>query len=36
IKAAGGVRTLEQALAFIAAGADRLGASRTGSILAQG
>jgi deoxyribose-phosphate aldolase len=35
IKASGGVRTAEQALAFIAAGATRLGTSGTAAILAQ-
>ncbi|MHB8293227.1 MAG: deoxyribose-phosphate aldolase [Acidimicrobiales bacterium] len=34
VKAAGGIRTTEQALSLVAAGATRLGASRTASILA--
>ena len=35
IKAAGGIRTLDQVLAFITAGADRIGCSRTAAILAE-
>lgn len=35
IKAAGGIRTLDQALTFMEASADRLGTSRTGTILAK-
>jgi deoxyribose-phosphate aldolase len=35
VKAAGGIRTLEQAQAMIAAGASRLGTSATAQILAQ-
>lgn len=35
VKAAGGIRTLEQALAMLEAGADRLGCSATGAILDQ-
>ena len=35
IKAAGGIRTLEQVLAFHAAGASRIGCSRTADVLAQ-
>jgi deoxyribose-phosphate aldolase len=35
IKASGGVRTLSETLAFIDAGADRIGASATGSILSE-
>jgi deoxyribose-phosphate aldolase len=35
IKAAGGIRTLEQVLAFHAAGATRIGCSRTAAVLAD-
>jgi len=34
VKAAGGVRTTEDALAMVAAGATRIGASATAAILA--
>jgi len=33
VKAAGGIRDAETAMAMIEAGADRIGASRTGAIL---
>jgi len=35
VKASGGIRTRQQALAMIEAGADRLGVSATGEIIAQ-
>ncbi len=35
IKAAGGIRSLDHLLAFLAAGADRIGTSATGTILAD-
>ncbi|MDE3101022.1 MAG: deoxyribose-phosphate aldolase [Chloroflexota bacterium] len=35
VKAAGGIRTLDEALAMIAAGADRLGTSSTATILQE-
>lgn len=35
IKASGGIRTLESALAFIAAGADRIGSSNAGAIIEE-
>ncbi len=36
VKAAGGIRTLEQAKALVAAGAERLGTSATAAILKEG
>lgn len=35
VKASGGIRTLDEALAMIEAGADRLGTSSTSAILAE-
>ena len=35
VKASGGIRTLDQALALIEAGADRLGLSATPAVLAE-
>ena len=36
VKASGGIRTYEQAMALVAAGAERLGASATAAILNEG
>lgn len=35
IKASGGIRTLESTLAFIEAGADRIGSSNAGAIVEE-